>query len=103
MLDFDFLQCSLRVLIMMHLIYSCITPVELKKCHLILAEATVSRSPRCYIPSFVKNRPVGSEEEDFLRFFTRDVESCQIRHSEVRIRYPDTSEGSHRIYETMFA
>ena len=34
---------------------------------------------------------------------TRDVKSCQIRHPEVRIRYPDTSEGSHRIYETMFA
>ena len=28
---------------------------------------------------------------------TRDVKSCQIRHPEVRIRYPDTSEGSHRI------
>ena len=27
----------------------------------------------------------------------RDVKSCQIRHPEVRIRYPDTSEGSHRI------
>ena len=28
---------------------------------------------------------------------SRDVKSCQIRHPEVRIRYPDTSEGSHRI------
>ena len=28
---------------------------------------------------------------------TRDVKSCQIRHPEVRIRYPDTSERSHRI------
>ena len=27
----------------------------------------------------------------------RDVKSCQIRHPEVRIRYPDTSGGSHRI------
>ena len=34
---------------------------------------------------------------------TRDVKSCQIRHPEIRIRYPATSEGSHRIYETMFA
>ena len=29
--------------------------------------------------------------------FIRDVKSCQIRHPEVRIKYPDTSEGSHRI------
>ena len=28
---------------------------------------------------------------------TRVVKSCQIRHPEVRIRYPDTSEGSSRI------
>ena len=28
---------------------------------------------------------------------SRVVKSCQIRHPEVRIRYPDTSEGSHRI------
>ena len=28
---------------------------------------------------------------------TRDVKSCQIRHPEVRIRYPDTSERSHHI------
>ena len=27
----------------------------------------------------------------------RVVKSCQIRHPKVRIRYPDTSEGSHRI------
>ena len=27
----------------------------------------------------------------------RDVKSCKIRHPEVRIKYPDTSEGSHRI------
>ena len=26
-----------------------------------------------------------------------DVKSCQIRHPEVRIRYPDTSERSQRI------
>ena len=34
---------------------------------------------------------------------SRDVKSCQIRHPEVRIRYPDTSERSHRMYESMFA
>ena len=28
---------------------------------------------------------------------TRDVKSCQIRHPEVQIRYPDTFERSHRI------
>ena len=28
---------------------------------------------------------------------SRDVKSCQIRHPEVQIRYPDTSERSHRI------
>ena len=27
-------------------------------------------SPRCYIPSFRKNQPAGSGEEDFLRVFT---------------------------------
>ena len=33
----------------------------------------------------------------FGSVFFRVVKSCQIRHPEVRIRYPDTSEGSHRI------
>ena len=31
------------------------------------------------------------------KVFTRVVKSCQIRHPEVQIRYPDTSEGSRRI------
>ena len=29
--------------------------------------------------------------------YIRVVKSCQIRHPEVWIRYPDTSERSHRI------
>ena len=33
----------------------------------------------------------------FICMHIRVVKSCQIRHPEVRIRYPDTSEGSHRI------
>ena len=41
--------------------------------------------------------------ERLCQIITRVVKSCQIRHPEVRIRYPDTSEGSHRIYETYFA
>ena len=36
-------------------------------------------------------------KRDHSSVFTRDVKSCQIRHPEVRMRYPDTSEGSHRI------
>ena len=36
-----------------------------------------------------------------VSLFCRDVKSCQIRHPKVRIRYPDTSGRSHRIYETM--
>ena len=31
------------------------------------------------------------------KVINRVVKTCQIRHPEVRIRYPDTSEGSHRI------
>ena len=36
-------------------------------------------------------------------FFFRDVKSCQIRHPDVRIRYPDTSGCSHRICQPIFA
>ena len=40
---------------------------------------------------------IGYTISEYHLHTTRDVKSCQIRHPEVRIRYPDTSEGSHRI------
>ena len=39
----------------------------------------------------------------YIMVFSRDVKSCKIRHPDIRIRYPDTSECSHRICQTIFA
>ena len=50
--------------------------------------------PNNYIVYSVREKTCTARDR-FVYF--RVVKSCQIRHPEVRIRYPDTSEGSHRI------
>ena len=39
---------------------------------------------------------------EYLTKIIRDVKSSQIRHPDVRIRYPDTSGCSHHICQTIF-